>query len=76
MHIGCHLSVAGGYRQLCADALQIGADTFQFFKRNPRGGSGRVPSEEELAELGVFLREHKGLLMAHSSNIQLIKDMP
>ena len=58
MHIGCHLSVAGGYRQLCADALQIGADTFQFFTRNPRGGSGRVPSDEELAELGAFLREH------------------
>ena len=58
MHIGCHLSVAGGYRQLCADALQIGADTFQFFTRNPRGGSGRVPSDTELAELGAFLREH------------------
>lgn len=58
MHIGCHLSVAGGYRQLCADALQVGADTFQFFTRNPRGGSGRVPPDEELAELGVFLREH------------------
>ena len=49
MHIGCHLSVAGGYRQLCADALQIGADTFQFFTRNLRGGSGRVPTDEELA---------------------------
>ena len=58
MHIGCHLSVAGGYRQLCADALAVGADTFQFFTRNPRGGSGRVPSDEELAELGVFLRKH------------------
>ena len=59
MHIGCHLSVAGGYRQLCADALAIGADTFQFFTRNPRGGSGRVPSDDELAELGAFLRERK-----------------
>ena len=58
MHIGCHLSVAGGYRQLCEDALSIGADTYQFFTRNPRGGSGRVPSDDELEELGVFLREH------------------
>ena len=57
MHIGCHLSVAGGYRRLCTDAIDVGADTFQFFTRNPRGGSGRGPSDAELAEFGAFLRE-------------------
>ena len=39
LHIGCHLSCSKGYRAMGEQALSIGADTFQFFTRNPRGGS-------------------------------------
>lgn len=37
MYIGCHLSAAKGYAHMGKDALSIGANTFQFFTRNPRG---------------------------------------
>ena len=39
LHIGCHLSCSKGYHAMGEQALSIGADTFQFFTRNPRGGS-------------------------------------
>ena len=39
LHIGCHLSCANGYLAMGKQAVEIGADTFQFFTRNPRGGS-------------------------------------
>ena len=41
MHIGCHLSSAGGFLAMGETALSIGADTFQFFTRNPRGGAAK-----------------------------------
>ncbi len=58
--IGCHLSSAKGYRAMAADAASIGANTFQFFTRNPRGGKAKaidpadVAAFEELAaEAGI-----------------------
>ena len=39
LHIGCHLSCSNGYMAMGKQALELGADTFQFFTRNPRGGS-------------------------------------
>ncbi len=39
LHIGCHLSCSNGYLAMGKQALALGADTFQFFTRNPRGGS-------------------------------------
>lgn len=41
MYIGCHLSAAKGYAHLGKDALSIGANTFQFFTRNPRGARAK-----------------------------------
>ena len=41
MHIGCHLSSSGGFLAMGETALSIGADTFQFFTRNPRGGAAK-----------------------------------
>ena len=37
--IGCHLSSAGGYLAMGQTARAIGANVFQFFTRNPRGGA-------------------------------------
>ena len=41
MLIGCHLSAADGFRGLARDALFVGANVFQFFTRNPRGGAAK-----------------------------------
>ncbi|MBR5624689.1 deoxyribonuclease IV [bacterium] len=42
LKIGCHLSSAGGYMAMLGDAVSIKASTFQFFTRNPRGGSAKA----------------------------------
>ena len=38
-YIGCHLSAAKGYLAMGKEAVKLGANVFQFFTRNPRGGS-------------------------------------
>ena len=67
MHIGCHLSTAGGYAAMGRAALSIGADTFQFFSRNPRGGAVKIPTDDDVAELVSIMREHDfAPLVAHA----------
>ena len=41
LHIGCHLSISKGFLHMGQEAVSLGADTFQFFTRNPRGGTVR-----------------------------------
>ena len=65
--IGCHLSVAKGYRHMAQEALLIGANTFQFFTRNPRGGQARKPDEQdELALRELLTQHHFGPLLGHA----------
>ena len=40
--IGPHTSIARGYRRAAEEAAAIGANTFQFFTRNPRGGNAKA----------------------------------
>ncbi|NGM17397.1 deoxyribonuclease IV [Eggerthellaceae bacterium zg-893] len=47
--IGCHLSSAKGYAAMAADAASIGANTFQFFTRNPRGGKAKAIDPADVA---------------------------
>lgn len=42
LRIGCHLSSSKGYEAMAKEALKIGANTFQFFTRNPRGGNAKA----------------------------------
>ena len=42
MHIGCHISIAKGFNKAAKDSVKIGANTFQFFTRNPRGGNAKA----------------------------------
>ena len=51
--IGCHLSTANGYAAMADDAVSIGATTFAFFTRNPRGGNARELDEKDLEPLLV-----------------------
>ena len=43
--IGCHLSASKGYLEMAKMSEEIGANTFQFFTRNPRGGQAKVIDE-------------------------------
>ncbi len=58
LHIGCHLSSAGGFAAMGRQALSLGADTFQFFTRNPRGGRARPLNLADLQALGALLAEN------------------
>lgn len=65
--IGCHLSAAKGLAPMARDALSIGANTFQFFTRNPRGGGVRAPDfEDERAFLGILRENGFGPVVAHA----------
>lgn len=67
LHIGCHLSIAKGYAAMGATACSIGADTFAFFTRNPRGGSVRAIDEADVARLRALLDERAfAPLVAHA----------
>ncbi len=58
LHIGCHLSSSGGYLAMGKTAVSIGADTFQFFTRNPRGSKSKPFDPEDCARLVDFMSEN------------------
>lgn len=65
--IGCHLSISNGYAAMGRTALGIGANTFAFFTRNPRGGSVRQLDLDDVAELRRIMDENGfGPLVAHA----------
>lgn len=65
--LGCHLSIAKEYDTAVQNALDIGANTFAFFLRNPRGGAARDVSSDELVRCTSMLSEHDfGKLVAHA----------
>jgi deoxyribonuclease-4 len=65
--IGCHLSASKGFLAMGKDAVRIGANTFQFFTRNPRGGSARAIDEKDIAAFLAFAGEHGiSSLVAHA----------
>ncbi len=67
LHIGCHLSAAKGYASVGREALSIGANTFQFFTRNPRGGNAKAVSPEDVAAYLALAKERGiGVILAHA----------
>lgn len=65
--IGCHLSTSKGFEAMGRTALSIGADTFAFFTRNPRGGTVRELDPDDVAALRGILDAHAfGPLVAHA----------
>ena len=58
LHIGCHLSCSNGYLAMGNQALSIGADTFQFFTRNPRGGSVKPFDAQDAQALNELMKTH------------------
>ena len=67
VYLGCHLSSAGGYAAMCKTAAEIGADTFQFFTRNPRGGKAKAFDPADAAVLsGAIAAGTLGPVVAHA----------
>ncbi len=67
IYIGSHISASGGFAEMGKTALKLGADTFAFFTRNPRGGKAKDIDEKDVAALQQIMDEHNfGPLVAHA----------
>ena len=67
LHIGCHLSSSKGFAAMGRQALELGADTFQFFTRNPRGSKAKELDPADAAVLVELMREHRfAPIVAHA----------
>lgn len=67
LHIGCHLSCSKGYLAMGEQAVALGADTFQFFTRNPRGGSVKPFDARDAQALVDFMAERRfAPVLAHA----------
>ena len=58
LHIGCHLSPSDGLLKMAKTASELGADTFQFFSRNPRGSKAKALDAADAAAMDAYLLEH------------------
>ena len=68
IYAGCHLSATAGYESMVRTALDIGANTFAFFTRNPRGSRAKKEDPEDAARAVKLLEEHRfGPLVAHGA---------
>ena len=67
-YFGCHLSASGGNAAMVKTALSIGANTFAFFTRNPRGSKAKREDPEDGARAVELLKqENFGPLVAHGA---------
>lgn len=65
--IGCHLSTSKGYTAMGKDAIAIGANTFQFFTRNPRGSKAKEIKQADIDGLLEIMAEHQfPVILAHA----------
>ena len=68
LYIGCHLSSSAGYVAMGKTALSIGANTFQFFTRNPRGGAAKEIDPADAAAFCAMQQSGQiGKIVAHAS---------
>ena len=67
LNIGCHLSASGGFTNMGKEALAIGANTFAFFTRNPRGGKSKAVDEKDIKGLLEIIKNNGfAKLVAHA----------
>ena len=68
MFFGCHLSASKGNAVMVKTALSIGADTFAFFTRNPRGSKAKPEDPQDAAKAVAMMQENNfGPLVAHGA---------
>lgn len=67
LYLGCHLSSSKGFFAMGQTARSIGANTFQFFTRNPRGGAAKAIDEADALQLLQMQQSGElGTLIAHA----------
>lgn len=67
-YIGCHLSASGGNVAMIRTAMDIGANTFAFFTRNPRGSRAKPEDPADCAQAVAMLKQEAfGPLVAHGA---------
>ena len=67
LYLGCHLSSSRGFEAMGKTALSIGANTFQFFTRNPRGGAAKAIDPEDAARFCAMQQGGQiGTVVAHA----------
>ena len=67
IYTGCHLSSAKGFEAMGKNALKLGADTFAFFTRNPRGGNAKAIDPADAARFReLAAKHHFGKIVAHA----------
>ena len=67
LYIGCHLSSSKGFAAMGCQALELGANTFQFFTRNPRGSRAKDLDEADAAALRELMAQNAfGPIVAHA----------
>jgi deoxyribonuclease-4 len=67
LKIGCHLSASKGYLNMGEEALSIGANTFQFFTRNPRGGKAKDLDHDDIEAFRKLAGENRfAPILAHA----------
>lgn len=67
MIIGAHLSASKGYVHMLDEAVSIGANTFQFFTRNPRGGKAKKLDLNDVALFNEKSRQcNVNIILAHA----------
>ena len=68
LYLGCHLSASAGNLAMVRTAQEIGADTFAFFTRNPRGSKAKKEDPTDAARAVAMLEEYNfGKLVAHGA---------
>ena len=67
LKIGNHLSSSKGYEAMGKAAVKLGANTFAFFTRNPRGGKAKEINPSDV-KVFLYLAQEQGLqkLVAHA----------
>ncbi len=66
-YIGCHLSASKGFLHMAREAVSIGANTFQFFTRNPRGFAAKDIDEADVKAFLEYAAENNfGKILAHA----------
>lgn len=67
LNIGSHLSISNGFEAIGRQALEIGANTFQFFTRNPRGGAARIIDIKDVQALQELMQKNGfSQILAHA----------
>ncbi|GMB10876.1 MAG: deoxyribonuclease IV [Candidatus Improbicoccus devescovinae] len=67
MNIGCHVSMSKGLTHAAKDVFDIGGNTFQFFSRNPRGGSPPKFGIDDIENFNKFVNNNNfGFMVAHA----------